>query len=259
MIINQRVFNDIISDYAFARPGYPAELYSDIMRFAALNRDAEILEIGSGPGQATDYFVKEGYSITGLEIGKNQVDYLTEKYADYQNFKAICSTFEEYEIPDDSFSLIFSATAFHWIKPEDGYPKAYRLLKNNGVLAVFWHMSSIIRQQDEVCEELTRIYQKYAPELDSYISVDESVTLHKQNVANIQTQGLFGLPTYKKYQWNDEYTDLRLIKLLNSYSDMHEISKEKRDSIFNSVEEYVNSKGGKVTLPQEVWLYMVKK
>ena len=256
---NKKVFNDIISDYAFARPGYPDELYFDIINFAALKKDTEILEIGSGPGQATDYFVKGGYSITGLEIGENQVDYLSEKYAKYQNFKAICSSFEEYKIPNDTFSLILSATAFHWIEPEIGYPKAYQLLTNGGVLAVFWHMSSIIRRKTVACKELTRIYRKYAPELDSYISADESVALHKQRVADIQTKGLFGMPIYKKYKWNDEYTTDRFIKLLNSYSDMHEISKDKRDSVLKSAAEYVNNNGGKVIVPQEVWLYMVKK
>lgn len=256
---NNKVFNDIISDYAFARPGYPNELYFDIINFAALNKDTEILEIGSGPGQATDYFVKGGYSITGLEIGNKQVDYLSDKYAKYQNFSAICSSFEDYETPDNTFSLIFSATAFHWVAPEIGYPKAYRLLKKGGVLAVFWHMSSIIRQPNEICRELTRIYRKYAPELDTYISTDESVALHKQRIADIQTKGLFGLPIYKKYNWNDEYTTDRLIKLLNSYSDMHEISEDKRHLIFSSVSEYVENNGGKVIVPQEVWLYMVKK
>jgi SAM-dependent methyltransferase len=170
--MNKKVFNDVISDYALARPGYPNELYSDIINFASLNKDAKILEIGSGPGQATDYFVKEGYFITGLEIGKDQVDYLSVKYSDYKNFKAICSSFEEYETPDDTFSLVFSATAFHWIDPEIGYPKAYRSLKKGGVLAVFWHMSSVIRQQDELFKELSAIFQKYPSKVSAISRAD---------------------------------------------------------------------------------------
>ena len=69
---NNHVFKDIISDYEIARPGYPVELFNDIVDFSILKNDAKILEIGSGPGQATNYFVKNRYSITGLEIEKNK-------------------------------------------------------------------------------------------------------------------------------------------------------------------------------------------
>ena len=61
---NKHVFKDVISDYETARPGYPVELFNDIVDFSVLKKDAKILEIGSGPGQATDYFVKNRYSIT---------------------------------------------------------------------------------------------------------------------------------------------------------------------------------------------------
>ncbi|MEH7332276.1 hypothetical protein V7161_06535 [Neobacillus drentensis] len=63
---NKKVFNDIISDYAIARPGYPIELFRDIIDYSKIKNEAKILEIGSGPGQATEYFVKNRYSITGL-------------------------------------------------------------------------------------------------------------------------------------------------------------------------------------------------
>ncbi len=69
---NNHVFKDIISDYEIARPGYPIELFNDIVNFSVLKNNARVLEIGSGPGQATDYFVKNLYSITGLEIEEFQ-------------------------------------------------------------------------------------------------------------------------------------------------------------------------------------------
>jgi hypothetical protein len=45
-----------------------------------LSRNKNKQTLGSGPGQATDYFVKNRYSITGLEIEEKQVQYLLEKY-----------------------------------------------------------------------------------------------------------------------------------------------------------------------------------
>jgi SAM-dependent methyltransferase len=259
IVANKTVFNEIISDYAIARPGYPNELFFDIVEYSKLKPDAKILEIGAGPGQATDYFVKKGCSVTSLEIGNEQVQYLLEKYLDYHNFKAICSSFEEYDSLDETYELVFSATAFHWIEPVIGYPKAYKLLKRNGTLAVFWHLSSIVKHQTELNNELCKIFHKYAPELDTFLSIDEGEALHELRISQIQTNNLFDKPKTKIYTWNDEYTTERYAKLLNSYSDMHEIDDDKCKAVLNSVAEYIDSKGGKIVVPQEVRLYMAMK
>lgn len=257
--MNKNAFNGLISDYAFGRPGYPGELYKDIVEYSALQPEANILEIGSGPGQATGYFVENGYPVTGLEIGDKQVKYLQDKYKDYGNFSAICSPFEEYECADNTCDLIFSATAFHWIAPEIGYPKAYRLLKSNGALAVFWHMASIIRPRTELLDGIFDVVQQYAPELNDYISRDEAEELHKLRVSQIQVDGLFGEPEYRQYRREEEYSAERYARLMNSYSDIHEINEGRRETVIRRVAEYIERMGGKVIVPQEVWLYMARK
>lgn len=256
---DKHVFKDVISDYEVARPGYPIELFNDIVNFSRLKNDANILEIGSGPGQATDYFVKNRYSITGLEIEEMQVQYLLKKYSMYNNFNAICSSFEEFDGLNEDYNLIFSATAFHWIKQEVGYPKAYDLLKKNGVMAVFWHLSSIIEPQTEMLIEIRNIYKKYAHEFDDYISLEEAEDLHKQRISQIQTGNLFTNPVSKTYKWNDEYTTERYLKFINTISDFHNLSDDKKKAVLEAVEEYINSNNGKIIVPQEVRLYMAMK
>lgn len=255
----RNTFNNIISDYEIARPGYPVELYTDIIEYSTIKTHSSILEVGSGTGQATEYFIKNGYTITGLEIGNDQVQYLSEKYSQYNNFSPICSAFEEYDCPSDSYDLIFSATAFHWIKADIGYPKAYDLLKDNGTLAVFWHMSPIIKHQTEMFIDIRDIYHKYAPQLDTSKNTDEIEAIHNLRIAQIQTNNLFEKPFFKIYKWNDEYTTEKYIKLLNTYSSFQVLEKDKRDTVLSCVEEYINSKNGKILVPQEVRLYMVKK
>jgi cyclopropane fatty-acyl-phospholipid synthase-like methyltransferase len=256
---NKDVFKEIIEDYEVARPGYISELYNDIVEYAMLKCDAKILEIGSGPGQATEYFVKNKYNITGLEISEKQVEFLLDKYSEYHNFNSICSSFEDYNSPDEEYNLIFSATAFHWIKPEIGYPKAYNMLKRNGVMAVFWHLASIIEPKTEMLNQIRNIYRKYAPELDDYISFDEAEDLHSLRISQIQVNNLFNNPVSKVYRWDDEYTTERYLKLMNSYSDFHDIDIDKQKAILDSAASYIDGKGGKIVVPQEVRLYMAKK
>ncbi|WP_066303878.1 class I SAM-dependent methyltransferase [Bacillus sp. FJAT-29814] len=256
---NKNVFNYIISDYEIARPGYPSELFRDIVDYSMIKNDANILEIGSGPGQATEYFVKNEYTITGLELGEKQVEYLLEKYSQYQNFNALCIPFEDYNKEQETYDLIFSATAFHWIKPGIGYPKAYNLLKRNGTMAVFWHLTSIIEPKTEMLNQIRNIYRKYAPELDDYISLDEAEDLHNLRISQIQINNLFKNPVSNVYRWDDEYTTERYLRLMNSYSDFHDIDKDKQKAILDSVADYIDYKGGKIVVPQEVRLYMAKK
>lgn len=256
---NNHVFKDVISDYEIARPGYPDELFNDIVQFSMLKNDANILEIGSGPGQATDFFVRNNYPITGLEIEEKQVHYLLEKYSEYNNFKSICSSFEDYECKEESYDLICSATAFHWIRPEVGYPKAYNLLKEDGAIAVFWHMASVVEPKTEMLIGIQNIYRKIAPEFDDYLSLVEAEELHNIRFTEIQTNNLFTKPVSKIYRWDDEYTTERYLKFINSISDFHELNKDKQKAILETVADYINSNNGKIVVPQEVRLYMAKK
>jgi SAM-dependent methyltransferase len=256
---NKDVFRNIISDYEAARPGYPSELYRDIVAYAAIGPDANILEIGAGPGQTTGFFVENGYAITALEISKPQVQYLEEKYSCYPNFSGTCSRFEDYKADSDSFDLIFSATAFHWIDPEIGYPKASTLLRPGGTVAVFWHLASILEPDTAALIHIRDICRHYAPELDDFIDRKEAQELHRLRIRQITAGGLFRQAISKIYRWNDVYSVGRYLKLMNSYSDFHSIDRTRQEAIRDEVFRYIVREGGEITIPQEVRLYLAKK
>jgi SAM-dependent methyltransferase len=209
--------------------------------------------------RATDYFIKKRYSITGLEIGERQVEFLSKKYAHYPNFHPVCTQFEEYENTNDKYKLIFSATAFHWIKAEIGYPKVYRLLQEGGTVAVFWHMSPITKHETEMFSEIRNIYYKYAPELETSKNIEQIEQIHNMRLSQVQTNNLFGVPYYKNYSWVDEYTTERYTKLLNTFSSFQVLDTDKRKLVLDAVTDYISSKNGLIQVPQEVRLYMAKK
>ena len=255
---NKDVFQTIIEDYAAARPGYPDALFCDIVAFAALPEHARILEIGAGPGQATGYFVRQGYDVTALEISEAQTAYLRQRFADFPNLHCVCSPFEDFAAEDDSFDLVFSATAFHWIDPQIGYPKSYRLLKEGGVLAVFWHMESVVESQTEPEKNVRAIERRHAPELEDFTE-EQANEVHQQRLQLSQTQNLFGEPDYKEYRWVDSYSTERYCKLINSYSDFHSIRSEQQTAILEETAAYLNQHGGTIEIPQLVQLYLSKK
>ena len=256
---NKQVFQAIIDDYAAARPGYPDALFYDIVSFAALPKNAKILEIGAGPGQATGYFVQSGYDVTALEISEAQTAYLRRKFAAYPNLHCVCSAFEDYEADEGSFDLVYSATAFHWIDPHVGYPKSYRLLKPDGVLALFWHMASLIEPTTELERGIRGIYRKLAPELDDDSSEQKAEEIHQKRMQLTQTQHLFGEPVSNEYRWVGSYSTERYCKLMNSYSSFHAIPSERQAAILEEAAAFLNLHGGTIPVPQWVRLYLSRK
>src|SRR5215207_9145809 len=114
-------FNQAARDYDAIRPGYPAELFDDIVALAALPVDGRILEVGCGTGQATLPFARRGYAMHCLDIGADLVAVAREHCRPYPNVDFEVVAFEDWEAPAETFDLVMSATAWHWVPPEIGY------------------------------------------------------------------------------------------------------------------------------------------
>ncbi|EKQ52232.1 MAG: acetyltransferase, ribosomal protein N-acetylase [Clostridium sp. Maddingley MBC34-26] len=74
--------------------------------------------------------------------------------------------FEDYECSDNSFDMIYSASAFHWIPEETGYSKVYRLLKSGGTFARFDNHPYKDKENEPLHVAMQRVYTKYIPHAD---------------------------------------------------------------------------------------------
>ena len=57
-------------------------------------------------------------------------------------------------------SIVYAANSFHWIDPETGCSKAFRLLKSGGVFALFRY-NGVPLDGDEMYEEIEKVYEKH--------------------------------------------------------------------------------------------------
>jgi 16S rRNA A1518/A1519 N6-dimethyltransferase RsmA/KsgA/DIM1 with predicted DNA glycosylase/AP lyase activity len=57
--------------YDEVRPGYPEELFDDVVSLSGIPAGGRILEVGCGTGQATVPFARRGYRILCVELGEN--------------------------------------------------------------------------------------------------------------------------------------------------------------------------------------------
>ena len=156
-------FNEVPGEYDKWRPGYVPELYVDIENYSRLDQESKVLEIGIGTGQATQPILNTKCSLTAVELGADLAVYTKYKFRDFNNFRIENTSFEDYECSDNTFDLVYSASAFHWIPEEIGYRKVHRLLKSGGTFARFANHPYRDKENDALHESVQEVYTKYMP------------------------------------------------------------------------------------------------
>ena len=209
-------FNEDAMNYEKWRPTYCEELFHDIMEYSKLDRNKKALEIGIGTGQATLPFLKTGCDLIAIELGENLAEFSKNKFKDYKNFSILNVPFEDFKCDENTFDLIYSATAFHWIDENIGYPKAFKLLKPGGTLALFWNKPFIGRKDDLLHQKIQSIYEKYKPSKAKPIENDEEH--YKELLKKLRKYG-FKDVELKLYNKTRIFNACDYISLLNTYSD----------------------------------------
>ena len=64
-------FDEAALLYDEVRPGYPEELFDDVVSLSGIPSGGRILEIGCGTGQATVPLARRGYRILCVELSEN--------------------------------------------------------------------------------------------------------------------------------------------------------------------------------------------
>jgi len=248
-------FNQDIINYDRMRPTYVKELYNGIIQFSNLCSEKYALEIGIGTGQATPPFLDTGCKLDAVELGKDMAEFVKVKFSKYDKFNIINCDFESAHLDTNCYDLVYSATAFHWIPQEVGYPKVYSLLKSGGALALFWNHAWPV--QNELYFAMQEVYAKYRP--------SNAATIHKLSEENclktvdiIKEHG-FVDTQYKLYSQTRTFNTDDYISLLNTYSDHRSMRGETRMELEKELCDVIDNYGGKVCIDDNIDLYLARK
>lgn len=250
-------FKNVIDEYDYARPTYPIALYDRIQIFSNIGSASKILEVGAGTGQATDLFLSHGHRLDLIEVSDKQVAFLKKKYSQCANIRVYQEYFEDYST-DTEYDLIYSATAFHWIKCENGYPKAWKMLRNGGTMAVFWNVSLDVYHRGGIFDQLNEIAEKYKASSAEY-EMNEIELIKEKRIKQITVEGYFDVPEYYEFRWTECYTAQKYAALMLTVGNALMINESDKIAYRREVESYIEANGGVVEVPEIVCLYLVKK
>ncbi|HWS39555.1 MAG TPA: class I SAM-dependent methyltransferase [Actinoplanes sp.] len=131
--VRGQVFGELAEEYHRVRPGYPAELVTDLL---ALAGPGPVLEVGAGTGKATAAFAAHGADLTCLEPDNRMAAVLRRTVP---GVPIVETTFEDWT-PDRAYGLLISAQAWHWVDPARRTRLAFHALASGGVFAPFWNV-----------------------------------------------------------------------------------------------------------------------
>ncbi len=249
----RRTFNTDEYNYDKSRPAYPKELFEDIFDYVKLSGNSNVLEIGIGTGQATLPFLNKGCNVTAVELGNKLASYCAQKYSHFDNFSIINSDFIEADLPEKSFDLIYSATAFHWIPKDSGYAKIKSLLKSNGAVALFWNHPFVSSVSDETNLASMAVYKKYRPNDKTPAEFDLSKC--QEQINELKQYGFTNIKS-KVYKRIRRLTSEEYISLIKTYSDHNALPKEVRKAFEKDMKKAIDDVGGVINIYDTIDLYL---
>ncbi len=254
-------FDTAVALYDKMRPGYVDDIYRAIFDYVHIDAESHVVEVGSGSGQATLPVLKTGCSLTAVEYGENFSNLLKDKFRDFEKFSVVTGKFEDVELEKDFCDLVFSATAFHWVPEEIGYPKVYSMLKNGGAFARFANRPRNCRDNPELAREIDEIYNDHYNKYYGVKSGTKTWFTEDDAVKISQIPGKYGFSDIRYYLFYRErvFSSKEYVQLLGTYSDHMAIEESIRNEFFARIEDAIDRYGGTITINDTLDLELARK
>ena len=241
------LFDASALEYDRYRPAYPEETISDIVALSKIGPASRLLEIGCGTGKATVQFASRGFSIDCVDPGRNLVAFASTQCRKWRKkISFTVDTFENVELRPHSYDLIFSAHAFHWVRPTVRLKKANTMLSHNGSLALFYNYPG--RPKGKLHEKLATVITKESRGKLTLWNYDEEV---KRWAEEIRRCRLFTHLKVRTYKWVQKYTAEEYVGLFRTYSDFLSLPVTLQRRVAEGILHEISENGGYISRPYD--------
>ena len=241
--------------YHQIRPGYPAQLFDDLIQHTGLTPDDLVLEVGSGTGKATIPMIERGFTMHCIEPGCNMSNVMLKHCPSDAKIEVYNTTFEQLQPQQDTrYRVIMSAQAWHWVTPEVRYTKSFSLLQPDGYLALMWYLP--VRPKGELADAIDGILE---PVLNPSGQTSHDMDTRQRCVEEIQESNLFTDIHVYSYKTVTQMSAREFVDSMNTqsnYAVLDEVLKQQLDAKLIGV---IEQHGGAVANEMIYTLYIAQR
>lgn len=261
VVVERRLmFGQIAELYDRYRPAYPERLVEHLIELAGLDGRRAVVEVGAGTGKATMMFAARGIPVLAIEPSEGMARVARRNCSAYPGVRIEQSDFEEWDAAGRTFPLLFSAQAWHWVRPTTGYARAHDVLSPGGLLAAFWNGPMWARC--ELRDQLLAAYRTAAPGLAADGPMHPASSMYAGDDGwdgdLAATQGLIQVEV-REYEWSRDYSSEDYVGFLGSTSEIRVLGEQTRRAITEAVRAAIETSGGVLTLPLRTRLCVARR
>jgi SAM-dependent methyltransferase len=246
-------FDEAAELYDRARPRYPRELVDDLVSLAGLHPGSRVLEIGVGTGQLTTALAHRGYEIVGVEMGAGLAAVAARNLGPFPNVGVVNATFEEWPLPMESFDLVVSASAFHWLDPETRVTKAADALRIGGSLATIG-TNHVVGGDVAFFADTTACYERWdtagitSSKGNAWPADLPAADQIEPDIEELERTGRFGPVTFRRHESDKTYTASEYLETLQTYSGHRALPDDERSGLLECIRDLIEARyGGRIT------------
>lgn len=245
-----KVFDEVAAEYDRHRPTYPDELIDLACQTAGLEGGDEVLEIGCGTGQLTRSLLARDLRVTAVEPGAQLAELARQRLSGMGELELVNARLEDARLPAERFRAVFSASAIHWVDPDQSWQRAADALAPGGTLALIQHFGLLEPRSADDQEALFNAMTAIAPEIAAtwprYRNLEDTVSgvqERRENISEVWSwlggyelareyaAHLFGDAQIAAVPTPMEHTAAELNALLGTMSFWARLSQEQREAM----------------------------
>jgi SAM-dependent methyltransferase len=238
------VFDAVADRYDRIRPGYPDALFDELLALARLPDRGRILEVGCGTGQATVSVARRGFPMTCLEPGAKMAALARRNLAAFPDVAIIEQTFEAFSaLPEhaQSFDLVLSAQAFHWVARAVRFELAAYALRPAGAMALVANYPELVAPP--LRAEFEAAYRQCAPSLKA-----GSDPLRYEVEEDFSASRRFRLLPVRVHRWSRVYSNHDYLSLLQTHSDHILLPAPEREALLDRLGAILAARGESIRI-----------
>jgi cyclopropane fatty-acyl-phospholipid synthase-like methyltransferase len=176
------------------RPTYPDVRVDRACEVAGIADGDAVLEIGCGTGQLTRSLLARGLRVTALEPGDQLIRVAAANLRGAGDVQLVHARLADAQLPRASYWDVFSASAIHWVDPDQGWRRIADALAPGGTLALIQYFGLRQQRSDDDQEALRSIIHRHAPEIaatwPSYRDLDRMIATSAAGTSRTSGAGL---------------------------------------------------------------------